>query len=150
MTILSSRSTLEDGPRTAAAEGAAPGVAAAAGLQPATYLAGVRPLPGDPYRASSVPIYQTATFAQETADGDGPYDYTRSGNPMREALEGVLARLDGAAAALAYASGVAVRFADAAELLARHPAVARVHFPASRTIPARRSTRASRRGRARS
>ncbi len=91
--------------------------------RPATLLAGVRPLPGDPFRAASVPIYQTATFAQESGDGGGPYDYTRSGNPTRGALEAQLARLDGATAALAYGSGVAAlaavaRLAEGAEILA--------------------------------
>ncbi len=127
MTILSQRSALEDGSSAKAGGDASPAPheedRAGASLRPATYLAGVRPLPGDPYRASSVPIYQTATFAQESADGDGPYDYTRSGNPTREALEGVLARLDGAAAALAYGSGVAAlaavaRLAEGGEVVA--------------------------------
>lgn len=36
----------------------------------------------DPYGASSVPIYQTATFKGM----DGQYDYTRSGNPTRTHL----------------------------------------------------------------
>ncbi|RKP12251.1 hypothetical protein BJ684DRAFT_21196 [Piptocephalis cylindrospora] len=37
----------------------------------------------DPYRASSLPIYQTATFKQVSATEGGAYDYTRSGNPTR-------------------------------------------------------------------
>lgn len=37
----------------------------------------------DPYRASSLPIYQTATFKQCSATEGGQYDYTRSGNPTR-------------------------------------------------------------------
>lgn len=95
----------------------------AATVRPATLLAGVRPLPGDPYRASSIPIYQTATFAQESALDAGPYDYTRSGNPTREALERQVAALEGAGTALAYASGLAAlaavaRLAQGGEILA--------------------------------
>jgi cysteine-S-conjugate beta-lyase len=62
---------------------------------------------GDPYAASSPPIYQTATFCQPGARGGGAYDYSRSGNPTRDRLEEELARLEGAAHALTYASGIA-------------------------------------------
>ncbi|OIW11500.1 hypothetical protein TanjilG_26866 [Lupinus angustifolius] len=41
----------------------------------------------DPYGAVSTPLYQTATFKQPSAIENGPYDYTRSGNPTRDALE---------------------------------------------------------------
>ena len=119
MTIVSKRPALE-------APGAQPAPAdpgQAARYRPATLLAGVRPLPGDPYHAASVPIYQTATFAQESARVDGIYDYTRSGNPTREAFERQVAALEGAEAALAYASGVAAlaavaRLAQGGEILA--------------------------------
>ncbi|OMH79203.1 Cystathionine beta-lyase [Zancudomyces culisetae] len=40
----------------------------------------------DPYNASSVPIYQSATFKQ-TSSSDNSYDYTRSGNPTRSAVQ---------------------------------------------------------------
>lgn len=63
--------------------------------------------PGDPWRASSPPIYQTATFEQESPEGFGRFDYARSGNPTRETLERHCARLDGAAGACAFASGIA-------------------------------------------
>lgn len=63
--------------------------------------------PGDPWRASSPPIYQTATFEQESPEGFGRFDYSRSGNPTRETLERHLARLEGAAGACAFASGIA-------------------------------------------
>ena len=43
--------------------------------------------PEDPYKPSSTPLYQTATFRAPTADSFGEYDYTRSGNPTRTALE---------------------------------------------------------------
>ncbi|KAL0297834.1 UNVERIFIED_CONTAM: Cystathionine beta-lyase, chloroplastic [Sesamum calycinum] len=48
----------------------------------------------DPYEALSTPLYQTATFKQPSATEYGPYDYTRSGNPTRDALERLLAKLD--------------------------------------------------------
>jgi hypothetical protein len=40
----------------------------------------------DPYGASAVPIYQTATFKQTSATDMGDFDYTRSGNPTRSNL----------------------------------------------------------------
>lgn len=60
-----------------------------------------------PHRPSSTPIYQTATFEQESPERFGRYDYARSGNPTRDALEGACARLEGAAGASAFASGLA-------------------------------------------
>ena len=41
---------------------------------------------GNHHNASSVPIYQTATFKQTSATQTGEYDYTRSGNPTRSHL----------------------------------------------------------------
>ncbi len=57
--------------------------------------------------AISVPIYQTATFVQEAPGIHKGYDYSRSGNPTRAALENVLAQLEGGATGLAFASGLA-------------------------------------------
>ncbi|MBC8161837.1 MAG: cystathionine gamma-synthase [Roseiflexaceae bacterium] len=54
-----------------------------------------------------VPIYQTSTFAQDSIGVHKGYEYSRSGNPTRTALETALAALDGGAAALAFASGLA-------------------------------------------
>jgi cystathionine gamma-synthase len=54
-----------------------------------------------------VPIYQTSTFAQEAVGVHKGYDYARSGNPTRTALETALAALDGGGHALAFASGLA-------------------------------------------
>jgi cystathionine beta-lyase/cystathionine gamma-synthase len=54
-----------------------------------------------------VPIYQTSTFAQEEVGVHKGYDYSRSGNPTRTALEAALAALDGGAHGLAFASGLA-------------------------------------------
>jgi cystathionine beta-lyase len=73
----------------------------------ATRLARFQPAPGDPYAATAPPLYQTATFAQESALTSGPYDYSRSGNPTRRLLEERIADLEGASRALAYASGLA-------------------------------------------
>ena len=61
----------------------------------------------DPFAASAPPLYQTATFCQPSAAGGGEYDYTRSGNPTRDRLEEELARLERAAHAFAFASGIA-------------------------------------------
>ncbi|KAG8367836.1 hypothetical protein BUALT_Bualt16G0114100 [Buddleja alternifolia] len=61
----------------------------------------------DPYDALSTPLYQTATFKQPSATENGPYDYTRSGNPTRDALERLLAKLDKADRALCFTSGMA-------------------------------------------
>nr|BBI54966.1 cystathionine beta-lyase [Leucaena leucocephala] len=61
----------------------------------------------DPYGAISTPIYQTATFKQPSAIKNGPYDYTRSGNPTRDALERLLAKLDKAERAFCFSSGMA-------------------------------------------
>ena len=76
-------------------------------LHPHTAL--VRPSApnADPWRASAPPLYQTATFAQESAAGFGPYDYTRTDNPTRAAAEAVLAELEGASGALCFSSGMA-------------------------------------------
>ncbi|KAI9099763.1 cystathionine beta-lyase [Phlyctochytrium arcticum] len=60
----------------------------------------------DPYNSSSVPIYQTATFKQTSANEMGEYDYSRSGNPTRTHLESHLAKLMGATRAFAVTSGM--------------------------------------------
>jgi len=57
--------------------------------------------------AVSIPIYQTSTFAQKSVDHFGKYDYARSGNPTREALEAAIADLEGGSAAFAFGSGMA-------------------------------------------
>ncbi len=51
------------------------------------------------------PIYQTSTFAQEDAGVHKGYDYSRSGNPTRSVLEGVLADLEGGKHGFCFASG---------------------------------------------
>lgn len=72
-----------------------------------TRIVSFDPSPGDPFRPVATPIYQTATFDQESALEFGRFDYSRSGNPTREVLEKHLARLDSGARALAFASGLA-------------------------------------------
>jgi len=72
-----------------------------------TRLVGFDPCPGDPYRPVATPIYQTATFEQESALGFGRYDYSRSGNPTRAVLEELVAELEGAERGFAFASGLA-------------------------------------------
>lgn len=63
----------------------------------------VDPLTG----ALGVPIYQTSTFRQQSLDQFGKYDYARSGNPSREALEEAIACLEGGSRGFAFASGMA-------------------------------------------
>jgi cystathionine beta-lyase len=55
----------------------------------------------------ATPIYQTATFEQESAVEFGRYDYSRSGNPTRTVLEDQLAALENGSRAFAFASGMA-------------------------------------------
>ena len=43
----------------------------------------------------SVPIYQTSTFVQDAPGVNKGYDYARTGNPTRKALEDILAKLEG-------------------------------------------------------
>ena len=57
--------------------------------------------------AVTVPVYQTATFRHPGLGQSTGYDYSRSGNPTRQALEDGIARLDGAARGFAYSSGMA-------------------------------------------
>src|SRR5260370_33427775 len=61
---------------------------------------------GDPYGAISPPIYQTATFRQQSASEFGEYDYSRTANPTRRLLEQELAALEGGTYACAFASGM--------------------------------------------
>ena len=57
--------------------------------------------------AVTVPVYQTSTFAQATVGGHTGWDYARSGNPTRDALETALASLEGGGHGLAFSSGLA-------------------------------------------
>ncbi len=57
--------------------------------------------------ATIVPIYQTSTFTQEEIGLHKGYEYTRTGNPTRTALEECLASLENGKYGLAFASGLA-------------------------------------------
>jgi cystathionine gamma-synthase len=64
--------------------------------------------PADPVTgAVMVPIYQSSTFAQEGVGRHKGYEYARTGNPTRTALEACLASLEGAAFGFCFASGMA-------------------------------------------
>ena len=52
------------------------------------------------------PLYMSSTFAFKGFDQKGEYDYTRSGNPTRDALGEALAELEGGAGAVVTASGM--------------------------------------------
>ncbi len=77
-----------------------------------TYRVGTRAVHGglepDPLTgAVMTPIYQTATYAQSEPGVTQGYDYSRTHNPTREALERSLASLDNADYGIAFASGMA-------------------------------------------
>ncbi|MFL6561335.1 MAG: cystathionine beta-lyase [Bacillus sp. (in: firmicutes)] len=57
--------------------------------------------------AVSVPIQHASTFHQSDFDQFGKYDYGRSLNPTREALEDVIAELEGGIKGFAFSSGMA-------------------------------------------
>jgi cystathionine beta-lyase len=57
--------------------------------------------------AISVPIYQTATYVQEAPGVNKGYDYARTNNPTRAALEKIIAQLEGGVAGFAFATGLA-------------------------------------------
>ncbi len=58
--------------------------------------------------AVAVPIYQTSTYKQDGVGGlRSGYEYSRSGNPTRAALEEAMAALEGGGRGLAFASGLA-------------------------------------------
>ena len=59
--------------------------------------------------AVNVPIYQTSTFKQDGLGElrEGIWEYSRTGNPTRAALEALIAQLEGGEAGFAFASGMA-------------------------------------------
>ncbi len=64
--------------------------------------------PPDPSTGAVVtPIFQTSTYAQEAVGRHKGYEYSRTANPTRVALEACLASLEGARFGLAFASGMA-------------------------------------------
>jgi cystathionine gamma-synthase len=62
--------------------------------------------PDAEFGAVNVPIYQTSTYAQPAVGKPKAYDYARGGNPTREALQHVLASLEGGKRALSFSSGL--------------------------------------------
>jgi cystathionine beta-lyase len=63
--------------------------------------------PDKAYGAVMPPIYQTSTYAQTTPGGHQGYEYSRSANPTRTALENSLASIENGTYGLAFASGLA-------------------------------------------
>jgi len=59
------------------------------------------------YGAVMPPIYQTSTYAQSTPGGHKGYEYSRTQNPTRHALENAFASIENGAYGLAFASGMA-------------------------------------------
>lgn len=57
--------------------------------------------------AVNVPIYQTSTYKQDGLGKMRGYEYSRTGNPTREALEALIAQLEGGVAGFAFGSGMA-------------------------------------------
>jgi cystathionine gamma-lyase/homocysteine desulfhydrase len=63
---------------------------------------------GDPHTgAVSVPIYQVSTYKQKRVGDHAGYEYSRTGNPTRAALEQLMAELENGARGFAFASGMA-------------------------------------------
>ena len=57
--------------------------------------------------ALSIPIYQASTYSQQDIDNPQEFEYSRSGNPTRQALENTIAILEGGIRGFAFASGMA-------------------------------------------
>ncbi|MBP0968436.1 MAG: PLP-dependent transferase, partial [Oscillospiraceae bacterium] len=57
--------------------------------------------------AVNVPIYQTSTYQQDGLGKMRGYEYSRTGNPTREALEKLIAELEEGYAGFAFGSGMA-------------------------------------------
>src|SRR5690349_4187533 len=64
--------------------------------------------PADPSTGATItPIFETSTYTQEGLEQHKGYEYSRTGNPTRAALEACLASLENARFGLAFASGMA-------------------------------------------
>ena len=57
--------------------------------------------------AVNVPIYQTSTYEQQGLGENKGWEYSRTGNPTRAALEALIAELEGGTAGFAFGSGMA-------------------------------------------
>jgi cystathionine gamma-lyase len=75
------------------------------GFETLAIHAGQRPDPTT--GAVMTPVYLTSTYAQAAPGEHKGYEYSRTQNPTRDALQGCLAALEGARHALAFASGLA-------------------------------------------
>src|SRR5699024_9601094 len=77
-----------------------------AGLSTTAIHAGYRPDPAT--GAVNAPIYASSTFAQDGVGGlRGGFEYARTGNPTRSALESALAAVERGRFARAFSSGMA-------------------------------------------
>ncbi|MBI4557110.1 MAG: cystathionine gamma-synthase [Candidatus Hydrogenedentes bacterium] len=63
--------------------------------------------PDPAYGAVMTPIYQTSTFAFKGVGQPGPFDYSRSGNPTRKALEQCIAALEAGSHGFVFGTGMA-------------------------------------------
>lgn len=73
----------------------------------ATRLLNFDPSPGGRFTPANTPIYQTATFRQQDATEFGEYDYSRSGNPTRAAVEKQIAALESGTRGFCFSTGLA-------------------------------------------
>ncbi len=65
----------------------------------------------------NIPVYQTSTYKQDGIGRDRGWEYSRTGNPTRKALEDCIAALEGAKYGLAFASGLAAEATACLSLL---------------------------------
>ncbi|MCF6287074.1 MAG: PLP-dependent aspartate aminotransferase family protein [Candidatus Hydrogenedentes bacterium] len=63
--------------------------------------------PDPQHGAVMTPVFQSSTFAFNSPDDPGEFDYSRSGNPTRKALEECLASLENGTRGFAFATGMA-------------------------------------------
>ena len=77
------------------------------GLKPATKYIHAGAAPDPSTGAIMTPIYQTSTYVQEAPGVNKGFEYARSQNPTRKALEEALAIIENGKFALAFSSGVA-------------------------------------------
>ena len=76
-------------------------------MKPATKFIHAGAAPDPSTGAIMTPIYQTSTYVQEAPGKNKGYEYARSQNPTRKALEDALAIIENGKYALAFGSGVA-------------------------------------------
>ena len=76
-------------------------------MKPATKYIHAGATPDPSTGAIMTPIYQTSTYVQEAPGNNKGYEYARSQNPTRKALEDALAIIENGKYALAFSSGVA-------------------------------------------